>query len=215
MGRADAPFPPRSRRSMPHASGPPPADAGEVTALLLQLRGGDDDALPRLLPLVYDELRRTAARAIARERAGHTLQATDVVHEAFFRLAGGGGILASHDRVHLLAIAARAMRQVLVEHARRRGAGKRGGGAVHVTLGGAHDAPVVADDELLALDEALDRLDAVSPRLRALVEYRFFAGLTERETAEALGVGERTVQRDWVRARAWLHAQLQPGGDGP
>lgn len=199
---------------MPHAPGTPPAAAGDVTVLLHRLRAGDDDALPRLLPLVYDELRRAAARALAREHAGHTLQATDVVHEAFFKLAGGG-VAASHDRVHFLAIAARGMRQVLVEHARRRGADKRGGGAVHVTLGGAHDAPVVADGELLALDEALDRLDAVSPRLRALVEYRFFAGLTERETAEALGVGERTVQRDWARARAWLHAELQPAGDGP
>lgn len=196
---------------MTHAPGP--VAGGDVTVLLHRLRAGDDDALPRLLPLVYGELRAAAARALAREHGGHTLQATDVVHEAFFKLAGGG-IVASHDRAHLLAIAARAMRQVLVEHARRRSAEKRGGGAVHVTLGGAHDASVVADDELLALDEALDRLDAESPRLRALVEHRFFAGLSERETAEALGVSERTVQRDWVRARAWLHAQLA-GSGGP
>ena len=196
---------------MPNATGPAP---GDVTVLLERLRAGDDDALPRLLPLVYDELRAAASRALAREQVGHTLQATDVVHEAFFKLAGGGRV-ASHDRTHFLAIAARAMRQVLVEHARRRSAGKRGGGAVHVTLGGSHDAPVVADEELLALDEALERLDAANPRLRALVEYRFFAGLTERETAEALGVGERTVQRDWTRARAWLHAQLAAGGGAP
>ena len=194
---------------MPSTPAPPDPDAGEVTHLLASLHAGDPVALDRLLPLVYDELRRAARRALAREGRGHTLHATELVHEAFLRLAGSAAQGAAwRDRGHFHATAARVMRHVLVEHARRRLTHKRGGGAAHVTLGDAQSALVVRDAELLALDEALERLGAHEPRLRALVEYRFFGGLSERETAAVLGVGERTVQRDWARARAWLHKEL-------
>lgn len=201
---------------MPYAA-PPPPPAGEVTLLLHRMQAGDPAALDRLMPLVYDELRGAARRALAREQPGHTLHATDLVHEAFFKLVGaaGGGGAGWQDRVHFQAVAARAMRQVLVEHARRRLADKRGGNAAHVTLGDAHAAHVADDEELLALHDALDRLEAVEPRLRALVEHRYFGGLSERETGAVLGVSERTVQRDWARARAWLHAELYSEGRAP
>ena len=196
---------------MTHAAQP---DAGEVTRLLQQLQSGDRDAFDRLYPLVYDELRRVARQALARERAEHTLQATELVHEAFFKLLGTTGI-PWQDRSHFLAVAARALRQILVDHARRRRAEKRGGGAEHVTLGDADAQLLLPDDELVALDEALAKLEHVEPRLRAVVEYRYFAGLTEREIASVLGVTERTVQRDWVKARAWLYREIYPGGPGP
>ena len=205
--------PPMPNLPTPAVADPPrAAGGGDVTVLLRRLRGGDDAALDRLLPLVYDELRAAARRALAREQVGHTLHATELVHEAYFKLAGGAGAAVGwQDRAHFFAVAARAMRQVLVEHARRRLADKRGGGAAHVTLGRADAAATTGDEALLALDEALERLGAAQPRLRALVEQRFFAGLSERETAAVLGVGERTVQRDWARARAWLYRELYPG----
>lgn len=200
---------------MSHSFKPQPA--GEVTLLLHRLHAGDPAAIDHLLPLVYDELRGAARRALGREQAGHTLQATELVHEAFLKLVGpaAAGGIRWQDRAHFYAVAARAMRQLLVEHARRRLAGKRGGGAIHVTLGGADGAAVRGDDELVALDEALDRLETVQPRLRALVEYRYFGGLSEREAAAVLGVSERTVQREWARARAWLYAELYPAASGP
>jgi RNA polymerase sigma factor (TIGR02999 family) len=190
---------------------PPGSDtAGEVTRLLKELGEGDPRALDRLYPLVYDELRRAAQRALRAERAEHTLQATDLVHEVFLKLAGSGP-RAVHDRTHFLGVAARAMRQVLVDHARRRHAAKRGGDLVRTTLG---DSPFVSGalstEELIALDDALERLEAHDGRLRQVVEMRYFAGLSEREIATALGVTERTVQRDWVKARAWLHKELYP-----
>ena len=188
---------------------------GEVTVLLRRFHDGDRSALDALLPLVYDELRATARRVLAREQAGHTLHPTELVHEAFFKLAAPSSGAMWRDRAHLRAVAARAMRQVLVEHARRRLADKRGGGAVHVTLGDAEGATVADDAQLVALDEALDRLEAQQPRLRALVEHRWFGGLSERETAEVLGVSERTVQRDWARARAWLYRELYPTAQEP
>lgn len=167
---------------------------------------GDPAAFDRLLPLVYDELRRAARRALARESPGHTLRPTELVHEAFFKLArpAAHGATGLRDRAHFHAVAARAMRQILVEHARHRLAAKRGAGVVPATLGEAGAAPATAmddDEELLALNDALDRLDAMQPRLRALVEHQYFGGLSERETAAVLGVSERAVQRDWARAR--------------
>ena len=188
---------------------PEQREAGEVTVLLHRLHGGDRDAFDRLLPLLYEELRGAARRALAREQVGHTLQATDLVHEAFVKLVPSAGT-SWQDRAHFLAVASRAMRQVLVEHARRRLADKRGGGAAHVTLGEGDAAQGHDAEEMLALDDALSRLEALQPRLRAIVEHRFFGGLSEREIAEVLGVSERTVQRDWMRARAWLHAELYP-----
>ena len=196
---------------------PTPADDrdtpdGEVTRLLRALRAGDASAPDRLFPLVYRELRAAADRALRRERPDHTLQPTELVHDAYQRLAGA----AAPDwqgRAHFLGVAARAMRQILVDHARHRNAEKRGGGLAPATL----DDRVAADltlapEELIALDDALHRLDAVDPRMRAVVEARFFAGMTEEETAHSLGVTVRTVQRDWARARAWLHRELADGG---
>ena len=184
---------------------------GEVTELLRELRDGDPGALDRLYPLLYAELQRAARRALGRERADHTLQPTELVHEAFLKLSGAGPVAVA-DRAHFLAVAARAMRQVLVDHARRRDAVKRGGEWVRTTLGDDLGGSGLARDELIALDDALNGLDRLEPRLRAVVEYRYFGGLTEREVASALGVTERTIQRDWTKARAWLYRELYPAG---
>jgi RNA polymerase sigma factor (TIGR02999 family) len=182
---------------------------GEVTRLLEAAVAGDSGALERLVPLMYEDLRRVARRQLDREGGGHTLQTTALVHEAYLKLAGGGTVSAT-SRAHFLAIAARAMRQVLVDYARRRKAAKRGGGVVSVTLG---DEPTPADtsaEDILALDEALQQLD---PRQRQVIECRFFGGMEEKDIAAALGVSERTVRRDWVKARAWLYQALYPGGE--
>lgn len=177
---------------------------GEVTRLLQAAREGEKDALDRIVPLVYDELRELAGQQLRRERAGHTLHATALVHEAYVKLAGSGGVDAS-DRAHFLAIAARVMRQVLVDHARRRNAEKRGGGWEQTTLSDGDKAVDFRPEEILALDRALDELDE---RQRQVVECRFFGGMEEREVAAALGVTDRTVRRDWVKARAWLYRSL-------
>jgi len=179
---------------------------GEVTRLLEAAVGGDQDALDRLVPLVYDDLRRLAHRQLGREGGGHTLQTTGLVHEAYLKLAGGAGIGAA-NRAHFLAIAARAMRQVLVDYARRRKAEKRGGGVINVTLNDGDQGLDVSSDDLLALDDILGQLEE---RQRQVVELRFFGGLEEKDIAEALGVSERTVRRDWVKARAWLYRALYP-----
>ena len=181
----------------------------DVTRLLLAARQGDREALDRLLPLVYDELRRLAGRQLKREYGSRTLQATALVHEAYLKMAGGGAIDAT-DRAHFMAIAARAMRQVLVDQARKRKASKRGGDWARTTLG---DAEAMVDfdaAEMLALDAALEQLDE---RQRQVVEYRFFAGMEEKEIAAVLGVTDRTVRRDWVKARAWLYRALYPDAD--
>lgn len=178
---------------------------GDVTRLLEAARHGEDGALDRIVPLVYDELRRMAARQLRRERAGHTLHATALVHEAYVKLAGSA--VEAADRGHFMAIAARAMRQVLVDHARRRNAEKRGGGWEQTTLSDGDQPLDFQPDELLALDRALDELDE---RQRQVVECRFFAGMEEEEIAAALGVSARTVRRDWVKARAWLYRSLYP-----
>lgn len=188
----------------------------EISRILAALRAGEAQAGDRLFALVYDELRRAAARLLASERPGHTYNPTDLVHEAWLRLglAAGGGARAipAVDRSHFLGITVRAMRQVLVDHARRRVAEKRGAGAVRVTLGEADGADRTSPEELLALFDALETLGTIDARLRQVVEYRFLAGLTEEETAETLGVTTRTVQRDWVKARAWLYRQLYDAG---
>jgi RNA polymerase sigma factor (TIGR02999 family) len=180
---------------------------GEVTQLLQAVRAGDAGAVDRLVPLVYDELKGMAQRELYREAAGHTLHATALVHEAYLKLAGGG--MPATDRAHFLAIAARAMRQVLVDHARRRKAVKRGGDLVRTTLTDAGNPVEFRPDELIALDEALEQLD---PRQRQVVEFRFFAGMEEKEIAEVLGVSDRTVRREWVKARAWLYRSMYPDG---
>lgn len=185
------------------------SETGQVTKLLRRFQDGDRQALDEIYPLVYDELRMAARRALAREREGLTLQATELVHEAFFKLVGADGVQ-WQGRAHFIAIASRAIRQILVDHARRVRAEKRGGGAEHVTLGDADASLTVPAEEMLALDDALARLGDLEPRLRTVVEYRFFGGLSEREIAEVLGVSERTVQRDWIKARAWLHKEVYP-----
>jgi RNA polymerase sigma factor (TIGR02999 family) len=187
---------------------PDPAQGHEVTQLLLRLRAGDPDARERLFPLVYEELRRVARRALQRERPDHTLRPTELVHEAFLKLGAAEGPW--EDRAHFLGVAARAMRQILVDHARRRLAGKRGGGMVPITLEDVRSDEGLPPEELLALDTALDRLEHRDARMRALVEYRFFAGLSDREIAELLQVSERTVNREWAKARAWLHQEIYP-----
>jgi RNA polymerase sigma factor (TIGR02999 family) len=172
-------------------------------------RAGEADALERLFPLVYDELRRTASRLLRGERPGHTLQPTALVHEAYLKLVGAPAP-DWQNRAHFMGVAARAMRQLLIDHARRRQAAKRGGGAVPVRITNENLGIDVPLDELLALNDALDRLGTQHDRLRRVVELRFFAGLTEDEVAEALGVTARTAQRDWAKARAWLYKELYP-----
>jgi RNA polymerase sigma factor (TIGR02999 family) len=193
---------------MTEASG---GTTGDVTRLLESAVAGDGEALDRLLPLVYEDLRRVAHRQLDREGGGHTLQTTALIHEAYLKLASGGAMSAT-SRAHFLAIAARAMRQVLVDYARRRKAAKRGGGVISVTLGDQAGTPDTSADDLLALDDALKQLD---PRQRQVIECRFFGGMEEKDIAEALGVSERTVRRDWVKARAWLYQALYAERDAP
>jgi RNA polymerase sigma factor (TIGR02999 family) len=180
----------------------------DVTGLLKQWRSGNADALDRLLPLVYEELRRVARSRLRQERTDHTLQATALVHEAYLRL------IRSHqtpqNRAHLFAVAARLMREILVDYARRRAARKRGGTATMVALDESVAAPELAIVDLLALDEALSELHALDPRLCRVVELKFFAGLNIAETAEALQISTATVERDWTVSRAWLHQRLFP-----
>ena len=154
---------------------------------------------------LYAELHRIAARQFGRERVDHTLQPTAVVNEAYMKLVGRSDLPGSR-RSEILGIAAHAMRQVLIDHARRHRAEKRGGGLQRTTLGDLGFD--VALDDVIAVDAALDRLDRVDSRLRQVVEYRFFGGLTVEETAAALDVTPRTIHRDWAKARAWLHAEL-------
>lgn len=168
--------------------------------------------IDRLLPEAYDELRRLAARAMRDQRPDHTLQPTALVHEVWLRLAGS-----SHepvDRTHLLATAARAMRQILVDHARARGSEKRGGGAVKVTLSLADTPAEPRILDLLALDDALGRLEALDPQQVRVVELRYLVGLSVEETAEAIGVSPRTVKRDVAMAKAWLFRELGLARDG-
>lgn len=178
---------------------------GEVTLLLTALKGGDRSALDRLLPRVYDELRGLARSQLRRQAAG-TLDPTALVHEAYLKLSRSGGLVAV-SRAHFLAIAASAMRQILVDRARATRAQKRGGGVAAVTLTDQVSGLELRADELIALDEALAELE---PRQRFVVEARFFAGMEETEIAEALGVSDRTVRREWVKARAWLYTRLYP-----
>ena len=187
------------------ANGQAPRD---VTELLAAWGAGDAGASDALVPLVYDELRRQARRALRREGEGHTLQATALVHEAWLRLD------AQHDarwesRSQFLAVAAQTMRRVLVDHARARRALKRGGGDVQITLGDAYSAVAPDAVDVLALDEALARLAVMDARKARLVELRYFAGLSIPEAAAALGVSQATVIREWAVARMWLRRELE------
>jgi RNA polymerase sigma factor (TIGR02999 family) len=180
-----------------------------VTALLRQWADGDETALAALLPLVHDELQRIARRCMAAERAGHSLQPTALVNEAYVRLVGGKTV-AWNDRAHFLAVAARMMRRILVDHARAHQYQKRGGGAVRVTF---VEALAVASSEpdidLVALEDALDALSQFDERKARVVELRFFGGLSVKETALVLQVSPDTVMRDWRLATAWLQAEMR------
>lgn len=191
--------------------GPDP-DQADITGLLRRWSSGDEEAFERLLPLVYDDLRAIAHHRLESERAEHTLQTTALVHEAYLRLVDADDI-DWNDRAHFFAIASKLVRRVLVEHARRRNAAKRGGGATRVQLtpASAGADPWSHTLEVLALDEALTDLARRDPRLERVVEHRFFGGLSVRETAEVLEVSQRTVERDWSRARTYLYRALSPG----
>jgi len=182
--------------------------SGEVTELLLAYRQGDRQAFDRLVPMVYDDLRRIARRQLGRGNPDRVLDTTGLVHESYLKLVDGGRV-DWQDRNHFLGVAARAMRQVVIGYARRSAAAKRGAGGQQTTL----DESLIAVDGqaewLLAVDAALSRLAGKSPRLAQVVECRFFAGLSEEETAAALEVSLRTAQRDWMRARAWLQEELR------
>jgi RNA polymerase sigma factor (TIGR02999 family) len=182
-------------------------DAHGFTELLQAHARGDETALDHLFPRVYDELRQMARGRMRHERPDHTLGATELVHEAFFRLVRLDRI-DWKSRAHFLAIASQAMRNVLLDHAEQRAAQKRGGGARPVTLDRIDVPGDMPADEVLALCEALQRLETLEPRQARVVECRFFGGLNLDETAEALGVSAATVSRDWTIARAWLHAAL-------
>jgi RNA polymerase sigma factor (TIGR02999 family) len=181
--------------------------ADSVTYLLARSRDGEANALDRLIPLVYDELRAIAHRQLRLERAPHTLSTTAVVNEAYLRLVDQRRV-DWRDRTHFFGVAAHLMRRVLVDYARRRGAKKRDGARDAMPLDEALVAVDQQGDMLVALDEALSRLAELDPRLARVVELRFFAGLTEDETAEVLGVSPRTVRYDWVKAKGWLYREL-------
>jgi RNA polymerase sigma factor (TIGR02999 family) len=186
----------------------------DITALLHAHAAGESGALERLLASVYDELRRIARGRLSRERNGHTLSPTELVHEAWLKLLPVERV-DWRDRAHFYAIASRAMRNVLIDYAERRGAAKRGGGAVAVTLDEGAGAIDQSLDELIALSAALGRLEEMEPRQAQVVECRFFGGLSLDETAEALGISAATVSRDWTFARAWLHNELAASGPHP
>jgi len=191
----------------PESSSRPPAP--DVTGLLLAWGRGDQTAAEQLVPVVYEELRRQAARAMRREGSEHTLQATALVHESYLRLVDQRRVK-WRNRAHFFAIASTVMRRVLVDHARARLTAKRGGGAVPVTLAGAAPATPEGTDEadLLALHEALSKLAILDADQARLVELRYFGGLTIEDTAEALSISPATVKREWAVARAWLRREL-------
>jgi RNA polymerase sigma factor (TIGR02999 family) len=183
-------------------------EPADITAHLQAWSAGEATAREALFPLVYEELRRIARRQLRNERIGHTLDTTALVHEAYLKLIDQTRADFT-DRSHFFAVASNAMRRILVDYARRYLADKRGGAPRRVSLS---DDMLVAEeraDTLLAVDEALNELARIDPRLSRVVECRFFGGLTDEETAEILGVTSRTVRRDWTKAKAWLHKMLE------
>ncbi len=189
------------------------APDGQVTLLLAALREGNQEAANRLVPLIYSELRRMAASYMRRERSGHTLQATALVNEVYMRLAGGQPA-PWQNRAHFFGVAAHAMRQVLLDYARSHAAGKRGGkDARKVDIDGEQLRGISPKIEnVIAIDEALERLGQIDPRQSRLIELRFFAGLSVEEAAEVMGVSEATIKREWRSAKAWLHRELASVG---
>ena len=185
----------------------PDSTTTPVTELLVRWRSGDENALQALMPLVYDEMRRLAHRYLRRERPGHTLQSTALVHEAFVRLTGNRPPQ-WEDRAHFFGIAAHLMRQILVEYARSRNAGKRGGAMVKLAIDYVDEPSARPDLDIVALDDALNDLARIDPQQSRVVELRFFSGLSIEDTAQVLGISESTVKRDWNTARVWLYREL-------
>jgi RNA polymerase sigma factor (TIGR02999 family) len=189
-----------------HQAEPIPSER-DITQWLTAAQGGDTSALESLLPLVYEELHRQAVRAFRRERAGHTLQPTALVNEVYLRLLDQDAAK-WQNRAQFLGIAAQMMRRILVSHARARHAAKRGGGETRITLQEELASAPQRDVNLLAVDDALNRLEAIDPEKSRIVELRFFSGLSVEETAEAMGVSPRTIDRQWQTAKAWLHREI-------
>jgi RNA polymerase sigma factor (TIGR02999 family) len=183
----------------------------DVTQLLNAIEQGDPKVAGELLPLVYDELRKLAACRMANEAPGQTLQPTALVHEAWLRL-GGAPDQAWDSRAHFFGAAAEAMRRILIENARRKKALRHGAGRAQVDLQGLEIAAPVPDDQMLAIDEALDKLAALDKEKAELVKLRFFVGMTIEQAAAVLGISEATAKRWWIYARAWLYAEVQPSG---
>jgi RNA polymerase sigma factor (TIGR02999 family) len=179
----------------------------QITQLLLAWGDGDKEALDKLVPLVYDDLRRMARRYMRGQRDGHTLQTTALVNEAYVRLIDSSRVK-WHDRTHFFAISARLMRRVLIDFARAKNSLKRGGEQIQITLAEEIEAPMEKETDLVALDEALRILAKLSLRQSQIVELRYFGGLSEEEIAETLKISTRTVRRDWNVARAWLYREL-------
>ncbi len=180
---------------------------GPLTEMLRKWSAGDPRLADRAVPLLYDELKRIAARELRRERPEHTLQVTALVNEAYLQLRDVHGV-AWEDRNRFLGFASHLMRRILVEHARKKGSAKRGGGGQRVTLGEASGVGSGRPPDLVALDDALGALAEIDARKAAVVELRFFGGLTEIETAEVLGLSPETIRREWRRAKAWLYQEL-------
>jgi RNA polymerase sigma factor (TIGR02999 family) len=187
----------------------------EITRILSAIEQGDSQAANQLLPLVYDELRRLAAQKLANEKPGQTLSATALVHEAYLRLVGSGEESRWNSRGHFFAAAAEAMRRILINRARDKMRDKRGGGWKRIDLDQLTVADQANDEELLALDDCLERLAQEDPASAELVKLRFFVGLTQEEAAAALGLPRRTADRTWAYARAWLCQALTQGEDAP
>ena len=183
----------------------------DVTRILSQIDSGDSNAADQLLPLVYDELRRLAASRLRNEKPGQTLQATALVHEAFVRLVGGENVTDWQSRGHFFSAAAKAMRRILINRARDKGRTKRGGQYQKVDLDKIEVAVDAPNENLLVVDEALERLASENPSCAEVVKLRFFTGMTIEETAAAIGISPRTAKRHWAYARAWLFDALQPG----
>ena len=185
-------------------------DRGRITGLLRELSNGRREALDALMPIVYEELRRIAHAQLRRERGGHTLSTTALVHEAFLKLLNMQQV-EWLDRAHFFATSARVMRRILIDYARGKRREKRGGDRVQVPLDEALDIPLVQADDLLDLDEALTRLETLNERFCRVVECRCFGGLSVEETAAVLGVSKATIKRDWAFSRAWLNRELGEG----
>jgi RNA polymerase sigma factor (TIGR02999 family) len=180
----------------------------EITLLLNELQNGNKESINKILPLVYNELRRLASKYLKKEYSNRTIQTTELVHEAYLKLIGSNEV-SWQNRTHFFGIAANAMRQILVDYARKRKAGKRGEGKDNISLDDAPTISVQTDEQILALDNALKKLETVDERSCKIVELRYFSGLTIEETAEFLEISPATTKRDWNFAKAWLYREIK------